>query len=55
MSDNITYTFEMDSKMHSQLKDLADQEHRTIAGQVRMIIDEYLEKALDKARRKNDK
>jgi len=44
MSDNITYTFDMSSKTHSQLKDLADEGHRTLAGQIRMILEEYLEK-----------
>lgn len=44
MSDNITYTFEMDTKTHAKLKDLAESEHRTIAGQLRLILEEYLEK-----------
>ena len=44
MSDNITYTFDMDSKTHSQLKELAEDGHRTLAGQIRLILEEYLEK-----------
>lgn len=43
MSDNITYTFDMDYKAHAKLKDIADAEHRTLAGQLRLIIDDYLE------------
>ena len=44
MSDNITYTFEMDTKTHSQLKEIAENEHRTLAGQIRLILEEYLDK-----------
>ena len=44
MPDNITYTFEMDTKTHSQLKEIADGEHRTLAGQIRLILEEWLEK-----------
>lgn len=44
MSENITYTFDMDSKTHSKLKDLAEEGHRTLAGQIRLILEEYLEK-----------
>ena len=51
MSDNVTYTFDMDPKLYSQIKDMAEEEHRTIAGQIRMILDEYIEKANDNARR----
>ena len=43
MSENITYTFEMDARTHSQLKKIADEEHRTLAGQIRLIIEEWLE------------
>lgn len=55
MSDNVTYTFDMDAKLYSQIKDMAEEEHRTIAGQIRMILDDYIEKVSEKARRKNDK
>jgi len=44
MSGNITYTFDMDSKTHSQLKELAEEGHRTLAAQIRMILEEYLDK-----------
>ena len=54
MSENITYTFDMSSKTHAQLKELAEEEHRTIAGQIRMILEDYLEDG-HKARRKEDK
>lgn len=43
MSENITYTFDMDYKTHAKLKDLAESEHRTLAGQIRLIIEKYLE------------
>ena len=44
MNDDVTYTFDMDYKTHAKLKDIAEQEHRTLAGQLRLIIDEWLEK-----------
>ena len=44
MNDNITYTFDMSSKTHGKLKELAESEHRTLAGQIRLILEEYLEK-----------
>ena len=44
MSENITYTFDMDYKTHAKLKDLAEEGHRTLAGQIRMILEEWLEK-----------
>ena len=43
MNDNITYTFDMDTKTHSKLKELAEEGHRTLAGQIRMILEEYLD------------
>ena len=44
MSDNITYTFDMSEKTHLKLKELAEEGHRTLAGQIRMILEEFLEK-----------
>ena len=52
-NENVTYTFDMDYKTHAKLKDLAEAEHRTLAGQIRLILDEYLDNI--KARRKEDK
>ena len=43
-NDNITYTFDMDSKTHAKLKELAEEGHRTLAGQIRLIIEEWLDK-----------
>ena len=44
MSDNITYTFDMDMRTHSKLKEIAEESHRTLAGQIRLILEDYLEK-----------
>jgi len=43
MSDNVTYTFDMDEKTHAKLKELAVEGHRTLAGQIRLILEEWLE------------
>lgn len=43
MNENITYTFDMSEKTHTKLKSLAEEGHRTLAGQIRMILEEYLE------------
>ena len=43
MSEDVIFSFAMDEKINRKLKDLADKEHRTIAGQLRLIIEEYLE------------
>ena len=44
MSDDVIFSFAMDEKMNRRLKDLAEAEHRTLAGQLRLIIEEYLDK-----------
>lgn len=44
MSENITYTFDMGYKTHAELKKIAEEEHRTLAGQIRLILEEWLEK-----------
>ena len=44
MSTNITYTFEMDQKLHAELKEIAEQNHRTLAGQLRLILEEWLKR-----------
>lgn len=43
MDENITYTFDMSAKVHVKLKELAEEGHRTLAGEIRMILEEYLE------------
>lgn len=55
MSDNVTYTLDMDAKLYARVKEVAEEEHRTVAGQIRMVLDEYIEKVDEKARRKGDK
>ena len=42
-NDDVSYTFSMDSKTHARLKELAEGSHRTIAGQIRLILEEWLE------------
>ena len=42
MSDNVTYTFDMNYETHAELKKIADNEHRTLAGQIRLILEEWL-------------
>lgn len=44
MSDNVTYTFDMKDETHVELKKIAEAEHRTLAGQIRLILEEWLEK-----------
>lgn len=44
MSENVTYTFEMDNDTHTKLKKIAEVEHRTLAGQIRLILEEWLDK-----------
>ena len=44
MSSDITFTFDMDSKTHSDLKEMAQDNHRTLAGQIRFILEQYLER-----------
>jgi hypothetical protein len=44
MSDNVTYTFDMEFATHAKLKKIADDEHRTLAGQIRLILEDWLEK-----------
>ena len=44
MSDDVIFSFAMDEKMNRKLKDLAESEHRTLAGQIRLILEEYLDR-----------
>ena len=43
MSDDVIFSFAMEEKLNRKLKDLAEAEHRTLAGQIRLILEEYLE------------
>ena len=54
MADKI-FTFEIDDKSHAKLKKISEDERRTMAGQVRFIIDEWIENQDKLARRKGDK
>ncbi len=39
----VSYTFEIDDKLKSKLEKIAEDEHRTLAGQIRAIFEEWLE------------
>ena len=39
-----SYTLSIESRVHYKLKKLAEDSNRTLAGQIRMILEEYLEK-----------
>lgn len=39
-----TYTFEIDEKLKDRLEKMAEEGHRTLASQIRMILEEYTEK-----------
>jgi predicted transcriptional regulator len=39
-----SYTFDIEDKMKDKLERLAVEGHRSLAAQVRMILEEYLEK-----------
>ena len=43
----VSYTFEIQEKHKERLEELADEGHRTTASQIRMIIEEYLDKKED--------
>lgn len=44
MSEDVIFSFAMDGDMNKQLKELAEREHRTLAGQIRLILEGFLEK-----------
>lgn len=44
MSDEVVYSFALDNKTKRRLEELAEEGHRTLAGQIRLVIDEWLEK-----------
>ena len=39
----VPYTFEIDERVKDKLEHLADEGHRTLASQIRMILEEYTE------------
>ena len=40
---DICYTFEIDEKLKDRIKKIGDDNYRTIAGQVRYILEKYVE------------
>lgn len=42
MSDDIVYSFAIPKEAKKKLEDISESEHRTLAGQLRLIIEEYL-------------
>ena len=51
----VSFTFELDSKIKDKIEEIAVSEDRSIAAQLRVILDDYFDKGLEKARRKEDK
>lgn len=43
MADEVVYSFAIDTKTKRALEELAEDGHRTLAGQIRLILEEYLE------------
>lgn len=44
MAEDVIYSFAIDAKTKRQLEELAEEGHRTLAGQIRLILEEYLER-----------
>jgi len=40
----VSYTFEIEDKVKDKIERIADEEHRTLAGQIRLVLEEFLEK-----------
>lgn len=41
----VSFTFEIDPKMKEKLEEYAEEGHRTVSSQIRMILEEWLESA----------
>lgn len=39
----VSYTFEIDDKVKDKLEKIANDEHRTLASQIRLALESYLE------------
>jgi predicted DNA-binding protein len=39
----INYTFEIDERLKERIKKIGDENHRTIAGQVRYILEKFVD------------
>ena len=48
MAEDVIYSFAIDAKTKRALEELAEEGHRTLAGQIRLILEEYLEKGASK-------
>ena len=44
MSDEVVYSFAIPKDIKRSLEEIAEEGHRTLAGQIRLILEEYLEK-----------
>ena len=51
----VSFTFELEDKTKDKLEKIASEEYRSLAAQIRLALDEYVEQVMDKARRKEDK
>ena len=40
----VSYTFQIDEVLKKRVEKIAEDENRTLAGQIRTILEEYLEK-----------
>lgn len=47
MSDSANYTFDLDTKLRDKFERKADLEHRTIASQIRLLMEAYVENRLE--------
>ena len=47
MSESSNYTFELDNKLRDKFERKADVEHRTIASQIRLLMEAYVENRLE--------
>ena len=43
MSETVC-TFSLDDKSKTKLQEIADSEHRSLSGQIRLVIEEFLDK-----------
>lgn len=44
LKEDVIYSFSMSKLMNQKLKESADENQRTLAGQIRLILEEWLEK-----------
>ena len=45
---DITCTFSIDDKNQKILREIAEANHRSLSGQIRLILEEFIEKEIDK-------